>query len=286
MSSTNEVAQALAKTDEVKKGNTLAGLLDRVDVKKRFSDMMGNRAAGFMSSIISCSNNNKQLKAADPMTVISAAAMAATLDLPINPALGFAHIVPYKNGKDGTTKAQFQMGWKGFVQLAQRSRQYQTINADVVYDGELKSHNKLTGEITYSEEDRKSDKVVGYFAYFRLINGFEKALFMKTEDVEKHGKRYSKSFAYPGSVWKTNFDAMALKTVVKLLISKWGPMSVDMQRAITADQGTVLNDGGKEGIPEVSFDDAVVVDQVAEPVKVEVSNVLDDSEAGTAQEPE
>ena len=285
MSSTNEVAQALAKTEDVKKGNTLAGLLERVDVKKRFSDMMGNRAAGFMSSIISCSNNNKQLKVADPMTIISAAAMAATLDLPINPALGFAHIVPYANKKDGTTKAQFQMGWKGFVQLAQRSRQYQTINADVVYEGELKSHNKLPGEITYSEEDRKSDKVIGYFAYFRLINGFEKALFMKTEDVEKHGKRYSKSFAYPGSVWKTNFDAMALKTVVKLLISKWGPMSVDMQRAITADQGTVINDGGKEGVPDVQFDDAVVVEQVAEIPKVETSAIFDD-EAGTAQEPE
>ena len=99
MTNTNEVAQALAKTDEVKKGNTLAGLLERVDVKKRFSDILGTRAAGFMSSIISCSNNNQQLKIADPMTVISAAAMAATLDLPINPALGFAHIVPYGNKK-------------------------------------------------------------------------------------------------------------------------------------------------------------------------------------------
>jgi recombination protein RecT len=285
MSSTNDVAKALAKTEDVKKGNTLAGLLERVDVKKRFSDMMGNRAAGFMSSIISCANNSQRLKVADPMTIISAAAMAATLDLPINPALGFAHIVPYENKKEGTVKAQFQMGWKGFVQLAQRSRQYQTINADVVYEGELKTHNKLTGEITYSEEDRKSDRVIGYFAYFRLINGFEKALFMKTEDVEKHGKRYSKSFAYPGSVWKTNFDAMALKTVVKLLISKWGPMSVDMQRAITADQGTVINDGGKEGVPEVQFDDAVVVDQVAEMPKVDTSAILDE-EAGTAQEPE
>lgn len=284
MASTSEVGQALAKADDVKRGVSLSGLLERVDVKKRFGEMLGNRAAGFMSSIIACTNNNKQLKEADPMTVISAAAMAATLDLPINPALGFAHIVPYKNGKDGTTKAQFQMGWKGFVQLAQRSRQYQTINADVVYEGELKTHNKLTGEMEYDVDGRKSDKVVGYFAYFRLINGFEKALFMKTEDVEKHGKRYSKSFAYPGSVWKTNFDAMALKTVVKMLISKWGPMSVDMQRAITADQGTVINDGGKDGIPEVSFDDAVVVDQIAEPVKVETSKVLDD-DAGTAQEP-
>lgn len=284
MASTSEVGQALAKADDVKRGVSLSGLLERVDVKKRFGEMLGNRAAGFISSIIACTNNNKQLKEADPMTVISAAAMAATLDLPINPALGFAHIVPYKNGKDGTTKAQFQMGWKGFVQLAQRSRQYQTINADVVYEGELKTHNKLTGEMEYDVDGRKSDKVVGYFAYFRLINGFEKALFMKTEDVEKHGKRYSKSFAYPGSVWKTNFDAMALKTVVKMLISKWGPMSVDMQRAITADQGTVINDGGKDGIPEVSFDDAVVVDQIAEPVKVETSKVLDD-DAGTAQEP-
>lgn len=284
MSSNSEVGQALAKADNVKRGVSLSSLLERVDVKKRFGEMLGNRAAGFMSSIISCSNNNKQLTIAEPMTVISAAAMAATLDLPINPALGFAHIVPYKNVKDGTTKAQFQMGWKGFVQLAQRSRQYQTINADVVYEGELKTHNKLTGEMEYDVDGRKSDKVVGYFAYFRLINGFEKALFMKTEDVEKHGKRYSKSFEYSGSVWKTNFDAMALKTVVKMLISKWGPMSVEMQRAITADQGTVINDGGKEGVPEVVFDDAVVVDHVSEPVKVETSNVLDD-EAGTAQEP-
>ena len=284
MSNASEVGQALATTAAVKNGNTLAGLLDRVDVKKRFSDMMGARAPGFMSSIIACANNNKMLKASDPMTVISAAAMAATLDLPINPALGFAHIVPYKNNKDGVTRAQFQMGWKGFVQLAQRSRQYQTINADVVHEGELKSHNKLTGEITYDEDAKKSDKVIGYFAYFRLINGFEKALFMKREDVEKHGMRYSKSYAFKGSVWQSNFDAMALKTVVKLLISKWGPMSIEMQRAITADQGTVLNDGGKEGVPEVEFEDAIDAVPVApEIAKANIENVLDD---GTAQEPE
>lgn len=283
MTNTQEVSKALEEI-KPKAGNTLTALLERVDVKKRFIEILGDRSGGFMSSIITCVNNNKQLKTAEPITVISAAAMAATLDLPINPALGFAHIVPYKNNKDGVTRAQFQMGWKGFVQLAQRSRQYQTINADVVREGEITSFNKLTGEISYDENARKSDKIVGYFAYFRLINGFEKALFMKKEDVEKHGRRYSKSFEFKGSVWQSNFDAMALKTVVKMLISKWGPMSVEMQRAITADQGVVKDDGGRDGVPDVSFDDAVDVSAVEkEEIKaVQTESALED---GTAIEP-
>jgi recombination protein RecT len=226
-------------TDQKNLPEKIDALLSRADIRKRFEDMLGKKAAGFMSSILSITNQSKELQVADPKSILSAAAIAASLDLPINPNLGFAHIIPYK-GKDGT-KAQFQMGWKGFVQLAQRSAQYRTINVSIVCEGELVKHDKFTGETEFNQNTKKSDKVIGYVAYFRLLSGFEKYLFMSHEDAMAHGKRYSKSFANPNSPWQTMFDIMSMKTVTKLLLAKWGPLSIDMQMqlAMRADQAII-----------------------------------------------
>jgi len=189
-----------------------------------------------MSSVLSAVNSNSALKSCEPMSVIQAAAIAASMDLPINPSLGFAHIVPYGD------KAQFQMGWKGFIQLAMRTGQYKTIHTAPVFEGQIKAHNQFTGEMEFNFSVR-STKVAGYLLYFKLLNGFEKYFYMTEEEVQSHGKRYSKSFAKGYGVWKDNFEAMALKTVVKMGLSKFGVLSVDMQRAIESDQGTVSDDG-------------------------------------------
>jgi recombination protein RecT len=225
-------------TTVVQQPQTLGAMLKRIDVVKRFEEMLGKKAPGFVSSILSLQKTNAQLATADPRSIISAAAIAASLDLPINPNLGYAYIVPYGN------QAQFQMGWKGFVQLAQRSNQYRTINATEIYEGEIISHDRLTGQIEIDETKRTSDKIVGYLAYFRLLTGFEKVLFMTTEQVRAHGQKYSKSFSRAGTPWQVNFDAMALKTVVKLLLAKWGPMSIEtqvFQKGLRFDQAVVTD---------------------------------------------
>lgn len=214
---------------------TLESLLKNEDIKERFQSMLGRKSAGFMSSIMSAVKSNPALSKCDPMTVISSAAIAATLDLPINPNLGFAYIVPYKE------QAQFQMGWKGFVQLAMRTGQYRTINASKVFEGDIKSHNRFTGEMVFAE-DNKSTKLTGYIAFLRLINGFEKYHYMTVKEVEEHGKKYSKSYSNDKGQWKQNFDAMALKTVLKLLLNKYGILSIDMQTAIQSDQSVVGDD--------------------------------------------
>lgn len=228
----------------------LKGMLSAEGTKKRFFEILGNKSAGFISSVINVVNSSSALQEANPNTVLMSAAIAATLDLPINPNLGFAAIVPYK--EKGQPVAQFQMMWRGFVQLAQRSGQYRTLHTTEVYEGEIKSQNRFTGDIVFDPNGRKSDVVIGYVAYISLINGFEKYFYMTKEECEKHAKRYSKTYQRGYGKWKDDFDAMAKKTVLKLLISKYGIMSVDMQKAVEFDQSTVQGDINniEDAVPE------------------------------------
>lgn len=221
------------KMEKINKTALLRQELEKDGIKNRFNEMLGKRAAGFMSSIITVQNSNPQLKECEPMSIIGAAAVAATLDLPIDKNLGFAHIVPY--GK----VAQFQMGYKGFIQLAMRTGQYQTINACPIYDGEFISENRLTGEIVFDFNAKKSDTIIGFAAYFKMINGFEKTIYWTKEKITNHAKKYSKSFNNSSSRWQQDFNVMALKTVIKSLISKWGILSIDMQTAIVTDQAVI-----------------------------------------------
>ena len=175
---------------------------------------------------------------ADPQTVFSAACMAATLNLPINNNLGFAYIVPFKNNKTNTIEAQFQLGYKGYIQLAQRSGQFSRIAATPVYEGQLISENPLLGyEFDWSV--KPTGEPIGYVAFFKLINGFTAELYMSKEEVIKHANKYSQTAKKGYGVWKDQFEAMALKTVLKLLLSKQAPLSIDMQKAQLADQAIV-----------------------------------------------
>jgi len=207
----------------------IRGMLANPSVKSRFDDMLGKKAAGFVSSILSAVASNKELGKCDPRSVVSSAAIAASMDLPINASLGFAHIVPYKG------VAQFQMGWRGYLQLAMRSGQYKTINATPVYQGQIETINPFTGDIVFAKLSPPSQTIVGYMLYFKLVNGFEKYFYMTKEECEAHGKRYSASFKKGFGQWKDNFDAMALKTVIKLGLSKYGILSLDMQRASSSE---------------------------------------------------
>lgn len=213
-------------------------------IRQKFEEVLGKKTQGFLASVMQVANQ-PQLKGAVPATVINAAMMAATLDLPINNNLGFAYIVPYKRKfKDAQGKwsesleAQFQMGYKGFIQLAQRSGQFSRIAATPVYEGQLISANPLLGyEFDWTIPNQ--GEAIGYVAFFKLLNGFTAELYMSTADVKKHAGKYSQSFKYGSSVWKDNFESMALKTVTKLLLSKQAPLSIEMQTAQLADQAIV-----------------------------------------------
>lgn len=213
-------------------------------IRQKFEEVLGKKTQGFLASVMQVANQ-PQLKGAVPATVINAAMMAATLDLPINNNLGFAYIVPYKRKfKDAQGKwsesleAQFQMGYKGFIQLAQRSGQFARIAATPVFEGQLVSANPLLGyEFDWTIPNQ--GEAIGYVAFFKLLNGFTAELYMSTADVKKHAGKYSQSFKYGSGVWKDNFESMALKTVTKLLLSKQAPLSIEMQTAQLADQAIV-----------------------------------------------
>lgn len=182
-----------------KKIDVLKNMLSAPSVVEQFKNALAKNSSTFIASIIDLYNSDSNLQLCEPKAVVMEALKAAVLKLPINKALGYAYIIPYNNSKKdpktgGYVKVMeptFQLGYKGYIQLAERSNQYRTINADVVYEGELRKVNKLTGEIAF-DGDKTSDKVVGYFCYFELLNGFSKTLYMTVEQMATHAKRYSK----------------------------------------------------------------------------------------------
>ncbi len=217
----NQLANKNAQAPSTQ-GATMKGLLASPSVIKRFEEVLSKRATQFTASILSLYNSEKMLQKAEPMSVISSAMIAATLDLPVDKNLGYAWIVPYGG------KAQFQLGYKGYIQLALRTGQYRYINVTPIHEGELIKWNPLTEDIDIDFEQRESEVVIGYAAYFELLNGFRKTVYWTKDSVEKHRKKFSKS----DFGWKNDWDAMAMKTVLKNLLSKWGILSVEMQKAV------------------------------------------------------
>lgn len=205
----------------------LDAMFKQDSVQARFQRMLGKKSAGFISSVLTVVSQNKLLQNVDMRTVLSAASIAASLDLPILPSLGRAWIVPYKG------VAQFQIGYLGYVELAQRSGLYKSINVNTVYEGEVVKWNKFTEELTYGEQE--SDTAIGYCASFELLNGFRKVVYWTKDAVIKHAKRFSKSYNSSSSPWQTDFDAMAMKTVLAYTLRHWGPMSIEMQKAMAED---------------------------------------------------
>lgn len=224
--------------------------------QKYLDDLLHERKGQFVSNLTALVANNANLQECEPFTLMFAALKATALNLPIEPSLGMAHVIPYKNKKRGVTEAQFQIGYKGFQQLALRTGQYKHINTTEVRQGEIGKRNRLTGEIDWNwiddEAKRLETPIIGYVNYFCLLNGFESTFYMSKEEMNAHALRYSQtykstlSYVKEQSKWTTDFDAMALKTVIKLNLSKNGVLSTELQDAIRADQSVMREENKYE----------------------------------------
>ncbi|QSX20019.1 recombinase RecT [Priestia megaterium] len=213
----------------------LKGLLNAPTMQKKFEQVLDKKAPQFMASILNLYNGDVSLQEAEPMSIVSSAMVAASLDLPVDKNLGYAWIVAFRDkNKGGVKVAQFQLGYKGYIQLALRSGQYKAINVIEVREGEMKSWNRLTEEIELDLDAATSEKVIGYCGYFKLINGFEKTVYWTKEEIETHRVKFNKAKDKKSlnNVWRSDYDAMAMKTVLRNMLSKWGILSIDMQKAI------------------------------------------------------
>lgn len=212
---------------------TIQSLVHNEEFVSKAQDILQDGTPQFMASVLTLANSNKLLGECDPIKLYNCCLMAAALKLPFNQNLGQAYIVPF-NGKP-----QLQIGWKGFIQLAQRSGQFKRINCSDVREGEIVKRDRLTGEIEFDwldDAEREKKQVIGYVAYFELLNGYQQTLYMSKAEVEAHAKKYSQTYKQGFGVWKDNFDAMARKTLIKRILNQFAPLSVDMAKAMEYDQ--------------------------------------------------
>lgn len=245
--------------------NRLKRVLDADSIQKQFQNALRENADAFVASIIDLYSSDGYLQQCNPDDVVRECLKAATLKLPINKQLGFAYIVPYRT--KGALVPQFQIGYKGYIQLAMRSGQYRYLNAGAIYEGMSIKQDYLRGSIEIQGEPTSS-KVQGYFAHMELLNGFSKTLYMSHAEVLAHAKRYSAGFSRSGSAWQTNFDEMAAKTVTRLLLSKYGIMSTEMVSALTSEhedtedsvRTEIANEANQEVIDVETVDAEYTVD--------------------------
>ena len=249
--------------------------LNQKNVLEKFAELLGERASAFITSVISAVNSNDLLQNATQVSIYNAALSAAAMNLPINSNLGFAYIVPYENSyKDQKglwqkrVEAQFQIGYKGIKQLATRSGQYKMIHAKEVYEGQYVKDNSFVG-FHFDWSKKLNDNIIGYASYFQLLTGQESIFFMTTEEIEKHAKRYSKTYAKGKGRWIEDYEKMAKKTVSKLHLNNGeAPLSIEMQRAFISDQSVIKNfdtmeveyvDNQKEIVTPLEIDEAKAI---------------------------
>ena len=230
----------------------LSGFLKSDKITAEIQKVLGRKPDSFVTSALTAIGSNELLKDADKTTVYTALMTAASMSLPINPNLGFAYLVPFKNNKKGVTECQFQMGYKGYIQLAQRSGQFRSIGACPIFEGQLVENNPLYG-FKFDFSVPAKGKAIGYAAHFELLNGFSKTFYMSLKELEAHAKKFSQTYKRGFGLWKDDFDSMAIKTVIKLLISKYAPLSTEMQRAVLSDSA-VVNDAETIDVDYVQSD--------------------------------
>ena len=231
--------------------------------KEKFAEVLGDKAPQFLATIANVTASSNQLRECEPASILSAAYVAATFDLPVDGNLGFSALVPYNkrelvNGRWESKKyAQFQIMYKGFIQLAIRTGSYETMNCTEVYEDEIKSYNPILDDVEFVEDfsrcsqriNGELEKIIGYYAYFKMQNGYKKSMFWTTDKVRKHAIKYSDAYNYDlkkgkkSSRWSTDFVAMGKKTVIKMLLSKWGELTMEIKRAIEEDQKVYDADG-------------------------------------------
>lgn len=221
----------------------LKAALNTESIKNKFNEMLGKKSAGFITSITTVVQNSDLLQKAEVNSIILAAAQAASLDLPINPNLGFSAIIPFNDKKNNRCIAQFQIMRDGWVDLCLRTGQFEYIANEIVYEGELVEKNRFTDTYVFDETKRKSNKIIGYMASFKLVNGYRKTVYMTVEEAKAHGKQYSQTFKKGYGLWADNFNAMALKTALKMLLKKFAPKSIEsIAKAIESDQASFVGD--------------------------------------------
>ena len=253
------MANEVAKKENTKVGFT--SFMTSGVVQKKVNDILGDekRGARFVSSIVSAVNANPTLKECDNASILSGALLGETLNLSPSPQLGNYYLVPFDDKSRGKV-AVFQLGYKGYIQLAIRSGQYKKLNVLAIKEGELVKYDPLNEEIEVNliddEVAREKAKTIGYYAMFEYNNGFRKTLYWSKAKMEKHALQYSKGYqAKKGfTFWEKDFDSMAYKTMLRQLISKWGIMSVDMQNAYENDMAYIKEDGSKEYLDNESFE--------------------------------
>lgn len=264
----NEVAK-------VEKKMGIAGYLAQEAVKANVESVIGVKdSQRFISSVVSAVQTNPALAECSNSSILSAALLGHSLNLPQSPQIGMFYLVPFKN-KNGT-EATFQLSYRGMLQLAMRSGQYKAINVTDIREGELVSYDPIEDAYEFAPETdiqkRIALPIIGFYAYFEMINGFKKGIYWSKEQIDSHAKKYSATYRKGFGLWSTDFDAMAKKTMLRQLISKWGIMSVEMERAYVGDQAVIREDGTPDYIdnipdePEKAVDvlnaNEVVIDEV------------------------
>lgn len=243
---------------------TFSAFLATDAMKKKINEMVGGeKGQQFVTSIISAVSANPQLAECDNASIVSAALVGQALNLSPSPQLGQFYMVPFNDNKRGYKVAQFQIGYKGYIQLAIRSGQYKKLNVLAIKEGELKRYDSLNEEIEVEliedEEKRENAETIGYYAMFEYLNGFRKTLYWSKAKMEQHALKYSMGYrAKKGyTFWEKDFDGMAIKTMLRQLISKWGIMSIDltMQKALESDMAVVKEDGTYDYIDNNDIDD-------------------------------
>ncbi|MEB6179483.1 recombinase RecT [Enterococcus casseliflavus] len=238
-------------------------LMNTPAMKKKFTDILHEKSDSFMGSLMTLVGGDNYLSQAEPMTIIASALKAATMDLPIDKNLGYAYVVPFNRSEKVGNKwvkhneAQFILGYKGYIQLAQRSGQYKALNALAIYDGQLIDWNPLTEEFSFDYKAKVSDEVIGYVGFFELLNGFKKTVYWTKQEIESHRIKNAKGYDKDklSGAWVDNYDSMAIKTVLRNLLSKWGLLSVEMQTAITSDEKVFRVDENSDLIEETDLSD-------------------------------
>lgn len=252
------VQNSLAKKQN---GGTFSSFLTSDAIKSKINQMVGGKdGQRFITSIISAVSNNPALSECEHTSILSAAMLGESLKLSPSPQLGQYYMVPFNDNKNGRKVAQFQLGYKGYIQLAIRSGQYKKLNVISIKDGELIRYDPLNEEIEVrlidDEEARENAPTIGYYAMFEYVNGFRKTMYWSRAKMEAHALKYSQGYkAKKGyTFWEKDFDGMAYKTMLRQLISKWGIMSIEMATAIDSDMAAIKEDGSVEYIDNVDYD--------------------------------
>lgn len=240
------------QTEQKTPAQAMNSLLGGTAVKKMIEDTCGKSAGQFTASVLDLYTSEKLLHKCAPQQVFMECMKAASLNLPINKQLGFAYIVPYGS------IATMIIGYKGLIQLAMRTGQYKYINAGVVYEGELASEDKLSGRVDLNGE-RTGDEVIGFFAYFKLLNGYEKTLYWSVDKLKAHARKFSKSYQQNSNIWREHFEEMAIKTVLRNLLTKWAPMTIEMASVLQADE--LVEDTSADDKVEINPEDYEIIGQ-------------------------